>query len=237
MSPEQDNVARLYTHQREAYARFAPQSFGWVYIERPSLDKHLAGLLSPVAKVIDAGCGVGRTVKYLVEAGVALPNILAIDVNPDMVKVTRKTVPQVKIIQADIEYLPVSNDSQDIVLCTHVLHYFDNDKYLSTMRTFRRILKPGGVLFTIITHPIRTSKSDLSQYFKRRWIIDQTPWGTASPLFFRPTSDLVNLALEAGLTLESLDELEVHPDGKDNNPIEYQKYAVCPPRLALKLKK
>ncbi len=230
-------VGQLYTEQREVYARYARESFSWGFIERPALDRHLAEILISGVKVVDAGCGIGRTIQYLLEKGVSGNNILGIDINLDMIEETRLLTSDVRLVSADIEQLPLASNSQELVICSHVLHYFDNPKYLATMKEFRRVLKPAGVLLVIITHPMRTARNDLREYFNRRWIMDRTPWGTESPLYFRPVSDLVNLALEAGLKLDNFDEIEVDPAGRQNNEYDYDRYSACPPRLALRFRK
>lgn len=238
MSPEPGRrIDSLYTDQRDAYAKFAMYSFSWLYIEKPALDRYIAPLLLPGVKVLDAGCGVGRTILYLLERGVRLEDITGVDINPDMIEETKLRIPNATLLRADLENLELEPNSFDIVTCTHVLHYLDNAKYANAMRTFYRLLAPGGVLFTVITHPIRTARQDLSRYFERRWIIDRSPWGTEIPLYYRPTADSVNLGIEAGLSLDHLLELEIDPQGHVDQSAEYQRYSVAPTRLALMFRK
>lgn len=238
MTPSQSEIAHLYSKQQAEYTKFASESFSWLYLEKPAFERHLTQLLTSQTKVIDAGCGTGRTLVYLLSKGVPPKNITGVDINSEMLQISSSvTPPGTNLLLSDLEQLPLPDNSNDLIICTHVLHYFDNPKYLETMREFRRVLRTGGTLFTVITHPMRTSRNDLSHYFHRCWIMDQTPWGTQSPLYFRPTSDLVNLALESGFKLQVFDELEVDPAGQLENPAEYERYISCPPRLALVLRK
>lgn len=237
MTPNQKEIAHLYSQQQKEYAKFAPESFSWQFIERPAFDKYLTPLLSPQTRILDAGSGTGRSAKYLLEKGVRQNNITAIDINLDMLNTTAQVAPGVNLLQTDLESLPLLENSQDLVICSHVLHYFDNQKYLATLKEFQRVLEPDGTLFLITTHPMRTTRQNLSQYWNRQWIMDRTPWGTDSPLFHRPVTDWINLAIEAKFRLVTLDELEIDPKGIEFCPTDYEKYFSCPPRLALILRK
>lgn len=237
MIPRSKEIAHLYSQQRNEYAKFAPESFSWQFIEKPAFDKYIIPLLTPQTKILDAGCGTGRSAEYLLKKGTYPDNIIMVDINHDMLSTASQTAIGVNLLQADLECLPIPENSQDLVICSHVLHYFDNPKYFTTLNEFRRVLKLDGTLFLITTHPMRTMRHDLSRYRNRQWIMDRTPWGTDSPLFHRPITDWVNLALQAGFRLEILDEVEVDPRGIESSQIDYEKYSSCPPRLALILKK
>ncbi|MBI4029399.1 MAG: methyltransferase domain-containing protein [Candidatus Blackburnbacteria bacterium] len=228
-----NTVANLYTDQRDKYTAFANESFSWRFIERPSFDKHLLPIFGPNTRVVDAGCGVGRTLNYLLESGVQAKNIIGVDINPDMIKVSKQKAPNVRLEQMNIEELPLPERSADLIICTHVLHYLDSEQFFCALSSFYRVLDQGGILFWIITHPVRTKRKNLEKYFDREWIMDHTPWGTKSPLYFRPVCDLVNLTLNAGFELLSLDEPEIDLRGQEADPNEYEKYSACPSRLAI----
>ena len=161
MSSQSPDIAHLYTDQHDAYAQYAPESFDWRFIETPAFNKHLLGLLSPNMSVLDVGCGTGRTPIYLQQNGVIPANIIGLDFNPDMIDVARRACPDARFIQADLQQLPLPYDSQNLIICTHVLHYLDNFQYFTAMKEFHRVLKPGGTLFTVITHPVRTVRKQL----------------------------------------------------------------------------
>ncbi len=226
-------IADLYSEQRDDYGKFVFNSFSWHFIEKPLLDKKLPNLANSQSKILDAGCGAGRNLLYLLNKGFFASNLIGADINPHMLATSSEKAPGVQLLQADLEKLPLTTNSLDLILCTHVLHYFNERKFSATMSSFSRVLKPKGSLFWLIVHPIRTTRNDLDSYLKRRWLIDETPWGTESPLHYKPTSDLLNLTIEAGFNLKSVIEPDVLLEGRCHDPENYKKYASFPSRLAV----
>ena len=55
----------FYKHQAKKYAKFAENSFTWKFIEKPSFEKHIGKELKNDWKVLDAGCGEGRVIEFL----------------------------------------------------------------------------------------------------------------------------------------------------------------------------
>jgi ubiquinone/menaquinone biosynthesis C-methylase UbiE len=233
MYPGPEDVARLYTQQSDVYSTFAANSFGWQFIERPTFDNLLCDRDLGALQILDAGCGSGRSLEYLLAIGVPAHHLLGVDLTPAMVNKSRQLVSGVRHVVADVSALPVAPETQDIVLCTHVLHYLDNIGYLLAMESFMRVLKPGGTLFVSTTHPVRTSRDEFDKYFDRRWKQDNTPWKTSAPFYVRPVGDLVNLAMIAGFKLTNFEEPEVVAAGKRANEDEYKRYSAFPSRLAL----
>ncbi len=124
-------------------------------------------------------------------------------------------------------------DHFDLITCTHVLHYLGEEDFIKALKNFYSLLNPGGVLFFVITHPVRTTRHNLSEYFKRDWIVDHTPWNTVSPLFLRPVCDIVNETIKAGFSIKSLEEPDVPLEAKSADLTNYLKYSCCPSRVAV----
>lgn len=226
------DIEKLYKEQAKKYSNFAASSFSWVYLEKPLMDKVLSMSSVKNPKVLDAGCGMGRTLKYLLDKKIPKENILGVDISKDMLAIARKNVPGVKTIQFDLVSLKIK-DKFDLVICTHVLHYLDEKDFAKALKNFYRLLKKKGLLFFVITHPVRTTRHNLSNYFKRDWIVDHTPWGTTSPLYLRPVTDIVNDTIEAGFVIKSVEEPNVPPKAKKADLNNYLKYACCPSRIAV----
>lgn len=231
------DIPSLFTQQGEKYEKYANNSFSWEFIERPLFDKKISTIIDKQSIIVDAGCGPGRILNYLTNLGLSASNLTGIDINKKMLEAASKNSPGVKLIQADLENIPLESNSTDLVIANHIFHFFDERKFLSTLSSFHRILKPEGKVFWLIAHPVRTRKEDPSLYFKREWIMDSTPWGTKSPLHYKPVSDLLNLTIQAGFEITSVIEPEVAREGKAENETDYEKYASTPPRLAVIAKK
>lgn len=226
------DVKKVYQSQAKKYAEFAPDSFSWRYLEKPLIDKLFSKNLKKSAKILDAGCGTGRLLSYLTKSKVQPKNITGVDFSPEMLSVAKENNPKVKLIQSDLSLFK-SSGKFDLIICTHVLHYLNKMSYKKTLENFYQLLNPSGRIFIVLTHPFRTVRRDLSQYFKRDWIIDSTPWGTSSPLFLRPVSDIVNGIIESGFIIQSLEESSLPKSAQKADPENYQKYSLCPSRIAI----
>jgi tellurite methyltransferase len=226
------DIIKLYKYQAAKYATFADTSFSWQYFEKPLLDQVLSSLRLKNVKILDAGCGNGRTIKYLLDKKIPEANILGVDISSEMLSIAEKHLPGIKFINSELAKFS-SAQKFDLIICTHVLHYLDQKGFQKTLINFYKLLKPGGTLFFVVTHPVRTSYYNLADYFKRDWIIDHTPWGTASPLFLRPISDMVNETIKASFKIKLLEEPQLPVESKDLDPVNYLKYSNCPSRIAI----
>lgn len=226
------DIEKLYKDQALEYSNFANESFSWNYLEKPLLDKFLSSISSKNPRVLDAGCGMGRTLRYLLDKKIPKENIVGVDISNEMLTIAKKDVPEVKTIKSDLAKFEMK-DKFDVIICTHVLHYLDEVGFKKTLRNFYKLLKPQGILIFVITHPVRTTRHNLAEYFKRDWIVDHTPWGTTSPLFLRPVSDIVNETIKAGFTIRSLEEPNVPLSAKKSDLTNFLKYSCCPSRIAV----
>lgn len=228
----------VYNGQQEEYARFAPNSYTWAHLERPAFTKYLVNCITPDTRVLDAGCGPGRTIEHLLSLGVDPRNLAGVDMDGILIGRAKERFPQVQFIQADLSSLPfpVPENSMDIVTCNMVLLVQDDDTCQRTLRNFHRALRPNGMLLHINTHPVRMMYDKLDQYQSRGWTTQRSPWGTEIDNFHRTVADYINLTIQAGFTIMAVDEPEVNPDGR-YDACNYAKYTQHPPRLVVVAKK
>ncbi|HWD90085.1 MAG TPA: class I SAM-dependent methyltransferase [Mucilaginibacter sp.] len=126
------------------------QSFGNIDIYL--FDQLLKGTYDNCRKVLDAGCGSGRNLVYLLQNGF---EVYAIDPDAGAVEtvkaLSQKLSPgnpldNFKI--ALVEGLPFEDAYFDLVICNTVLHFANNpDHFDQMMRSLWRVLKPGGYFF------------------------------------------------------------------------------------------
>lgn len=116
------------------------------YLQRYSFgdEAGLRSFLSSKKLVLDAGTGTGRDAANFARLSEA--EVLAVDTSIDALRVARKDVdhPRVCFLHADINRLPVPDESFDFINCDQVIHHTPYPR--GTLENLRRKLKPGGHL-------------------------------------------------------------------------------------------
>ena len=118
--------------------------------------------LAPHARILDAGCGSGRTLKELADYG----EVCGIELNPQAAEVARgRSLGDVRI--GRLEELPWDDATFDLVTCLDVLEHTPDDRL--TLRELRRVVKPGGrMLVTVPAYEALWSTHDeVNHHFRR----------------------------------------------------------------------
>jgi ubiquinone/menaquinone biosynthesis C-methylase UbiE len=107
------------------------------------LVKHLK---SPLAGILDYGCGYGRTLAELSRANYR--NVVGTDFSEAMLRRARHEVPDSKLVRNNGSALPIKSESFDAVLLFAVLTCIpiDNDQQV-LLREVERVLRPGGLVY------------------------------------------------------------------------------------------
>ncbi len=117
-------------------------------------DQILKGRITPGMKILDAGCGGGRNLVYLLREGY---EIYAADTDPNAVETVREMasklapvpLPNSNFRVEAIGKLSFEDACADVVICSAVLHFAQDDAHFEIMlNDLWRVLKPGGLLFT-----------------------------------------------------------------------------------------
>jgi SAM-dependent methyltransferase len=115
-------------------------------------DQILRGNIAPGMRVLDAGCGYGRNLVYLLREGC---EVFAIDADAEGVKHVRAlaaelvpTLPASNFCIGAIEKMEFASDFADVVICNSVLHFArDEAHFLTMVEELWRVVRPGGMLF------------------------------------------------------------------------------------------
>lgn len=115
-------------------------------------DQLLKGRFDSVRTVLDAGCGSGRNLVYLLRSGF---DVFAVDRDAGAVDRVRRLaaalaprLPAEHFRVAGVDALPFGDGSMDVVLSSAVLHFARDQEHFDRMLAeMWRVLLPGGFLF------------------------------------------------------------------------------------------
>ena len=115
-------------------------------------DQLMRGNIAPEMRVVDAGCGGGRNIQYLLREG---HEVFGVDVDAAAVAAVRRMaselapgLPAENFQVAGVEAMSFADDFADLVVCHSVLHFARDEAQLRAMvRGLWRVLRPGGMLF------------------------------------------------------------------------------------------
>ncbi len=122
-------------------------------------DQLLKGRIVPGMRVLDAGCGTGRNLVYLLQCGF---EVFGVDESSEALAQTRRLVTELaphlpldNFRVEPVERMSRADASFDVVLSSAVLHFArDEEQWHSMIREMWRVLKPGGIFFTRLASSI-----------------------------------------------------------------------------------
>ena len=90
---------------------------------------------------LDAACGTGRFAEFLAKRG---HRVIGVDSSPDMLAHARRRVPDAEFRLAELDRLPLPDDSVDVIVCALALVHVP--RLHPVLAEFARVLRPGGDL-------------------------------------------------------------------------------------------
>ena len=122
-------------------------------------DQLLKGRFDARRRVLDAGCGDGRNLRYLLERGYDCHGIDreagAVDHARRLAAAAGLDAPASRFVVGEVGELPWPDASMDVVICSAVLHFADDAGHFQRMvEEIWRVLAPGGLLFSRLASTI-----------------------------------------------------------------------------------
>jgi ubiquinone/menaquinone biosynthesis C-methylase UbiE len=120
-------------------------------------------------KLLDLACGDGLDLAYYKTLGA---EIFGLDASEKLVEIARKQNPGADIRIGLFETIPFEDSYFDVVLSKYAIQTSKDMR--SVFSEIHRILKPGGTMMYLVTHPLRQyleRKEDRANYFEQK-IVD-----------------------------------------------------------------
>jgi SAM-dependent methyltransferase len=122
-------------------------------------DQLLRGRIAPGMRIVDAGCGSGRNLVYLLREGY---EVYAIDRDAQSVEATRRLaaslapgLPPERFRCEPLEATSLPDGLADVVIASAVFHFARDDRQFDAMvHSAWRVLAPGGLFFARLASTI-----------------------------------------------------------------------------------
>ena len=136
-------------------------------------DQLLRKRITPGMRVLDAGCGFGRNLVYLLREGF---EVFGVDSDPRALNATRRLAASIAPTLSEdnfrvqrVEAMSFPDAFADVVISSAVLHFAtDDDHFLAMLEGTWRVLKPGGMLFCRLASSIGI-ENQIQQIAGRRY--------------------------------------------------------------------
>lgn len=148
-----DGYAPLYWDEYGLYSNITHLHF---------IQEFLSRLPQP-SSILDAACGAGRYLPFLLEKG---HSILGIDQSQGMLMRAREkfsTVPLKKVSLQEMAY----QEAFDVVICVDAMENIPPEDWLLVLCNFHRALKPHGYLYFTVETIDNTDKNEIKQAFEK----------------------------------------------------------------------
>ena len=139
-------------------------------------DQLLRGRIRPADRILDAGCGNGRNLVYLLRQSY---DVFGVDAEKRVIE----NLPANRFRAEPMEAMSFPDAFFDVVIASAVLHFAkSDDHFLAMLRGAWRVLKPGGMFFSRLASSIgienRIQPVSEGRYLlpdgSERYLVDET---------------------------------------------------------------
>jgi SAM-dependent methyltransferase len=235
---EKPTTHEAYEQIADRYAEVAKSKPHNVYLERPAIRALVPNIQG--GKVLDAGCGPGTNIHWLIERGAR--KVVGIDASPKMIEIAgRETVPTMSLHVANmsqpLDFL--ATGSFDLVFSSLVVHYIEDIGAL--FAEIARLLRPGGWLVFSTHHPQADCRHHPGDYFKTVFVSENWRGFGDEPVtvsfYRRPLSAITEALANATFVIERLTEAQPTADYRRADPVRYENASQHPSFLCVRARR
>lgn len=138
--------------------------------------------------MLDLGCGAGQDARALKRARY---EVIGLDFTRPLLQYARRQSPRLRLVQADVRYLPLRAGHFNMVWAAASLIHLSKSSVRESLRELYRLVTPGGVIAATFIHGRRSGISQdnwIPDRFISRWL----------------KSELTVAVSEAGWTIDQL---------------------------------
>jgi len=148
-----------------ARIRAAEDEHWWFRGMRATSAALLGRRMSAGLRVLDAGCGTGGYLRWLLDTG-SFAGAAGVDVATAAIELARERIPEADLHVAALAELPFPDGSFELVVTNDVLQHVDEAELGASYAELHRVLAPGGTLLvrTNGSRRLRRERSDWRAY-------------------------------------------------------------------------
>lgn len=183
-----DHKQLLKSEQRLFFQRWlkSPKQLGTLAPISQRLANKAASLVhnAAMSKIVEIGAGTGRLTRTLLEAGIKVDNLTAVELDGQFCHFLKNSLPQIQVIEGDASYLPTLLDPSlvekiDYVFSVIPLMYLPQSLRDHIVHQALSVLKPTGKLYHVCYSPF--SPLEKNQLIKSKRVVSL--WLNAPPGF------------------------------------------------------
>ena len=137
-------IARAYNAWAADYAKHGEEAARDWFREPQAL---FAACLPLAGQVLDVGCGPGLEMSDIRPLGL---RTVGLDVAGEQLRLARVRLPEVEVAQGTVLALPFAGRAFDGVWASASLHHLTREEVPGALAEIRRVLRPGGALYSSV---------------------------------------------------------------------------------------
>jgi SAM-dependent methyltransferase len=140
-----------------------------LYLEKTDLfpkEKIAFNYIPPHAKILDLGCGTGRTTGYFKKNGY---DVIAIDISTAMIRTAKNQNLATPFLVGNASFLSIKSEIFDVVVFSFngIDYIYPYAQRLKALQEIKRVLKPGGLfIFSAHNHCIPRDRQGVLPFFQ-----------------------------------------------------------------------